>query len=123
MAQCGGPTLSVLGSLCEGGSLLTETGGASVGGFEALADATGPVCVVIVGLSAVPDTAELAAPRQEADLLGGCRYVFLTLGKVVSCSPLPLCFSENHLMASSCSSGALSGNWPITMYRSVRKLI
>ena len=99
-----------------------EIVGTSVGGFTALAVVVGPVCVVVAGPSTVPDTAELAVPRREVDLLGGCRSAFLMLGKVTRCSPLPLCFSENRLMTSSCSSGALSGSWPIMMYRSMRKL-
>ena len=32
MAQWGGPVLAGLGGLCEGGSLLTEAAGTSVGG-------------------------------------------------------------------------------------------
>ena len=123
MAQCGGPALAALGGLCEGGNLLTETEGTSVGGSTALVVVVGPVRVVVAGPSAVPGAAELVVLCREVDLLGGCRYAFLMLGKVMRCSPLLLCFLENRLITSSCSSGALSGSWPITMYRFVRKLM
>ena len=59
MAQCGGPALATLGGLCEGGSLLTEVTGTSVGGSAGLVAVVGPGCVVAVGSSAVPDAAEL----------------------------------------------------------------
>ena len=134
MAQCGGPALAALGGLCEGGNLLTEVAGTSVGGSTGLVVVVGPGCVVVAGPSAVPDAAELVLVvpfplrplvvlRREVGLLGGSIYAFLILGKATRCSPLPLCSSENRLMASSCSSGALSGSWPITIYRFVRKLM
>ena len=134
MAQCGGPALAALGGLCEGCSLLTEVTGTSVGGAADLVVVVGPGCVVVAGPSAVPDAAELVlvAPlplgplvvvRGEVGLLGSGTDAFPILGRVVRCSPLPLCSSENRLMASSCSSGALSGSWRITMYRFVRKLV
>ena len=121
MAQCGGPALAALGGLCEGGSLLTEVTGTSVGGAAGLVAVVGPGCVVVVGPSAVPDAPELVliAPlpfgplvvvRREFCLLGSGIAMLSILGRVVRCSPLPLCSSENRLMASSCSSGALSGS-------------
>ena len=134
MAQGGGPALAALGGLCEGGSLLTEVTGTSVGGAAGLVAVVGPGCVVAAGPSAVPDTAELvlvapllfgplvAVPR-EVGLLGSGMAALSILGRVVRCSPLPLCSSENRLMASSCSSGALSGSWPIRIYRFMSKLM
>ena len=121
IAQCGGPALAALGGLCAGGSLLTEVTGTSVGGAAGLDVTVGPGCVVVAGPSAVPDAAELVlvAPlplgplvvvRREIGPLGSGTDAFPILGRVVRCSPLPLCSSENRLMASSCSSGALSGS-------------
>ena len=90
---------------------------------------------VAAGPSTVPDTTELAAyltsllsgpltvTSREAGLLLGGMITLLDLEVVVLRSRPPLCTSENRLMTSNCSSGALSGIWPITMYRSVRKLI
>ena len=121
MAQCGGPALAALGGLCEGGSLLTEVTGTSVGGAAGLMAVVGPGCVVAAGPSAVPDVAELAlvdpllfgplvTVLREVGLLSIGRAALSILGKVVRCSPLTLCSSENRLTASSCSSSALSGS-------------
>ena len=126
MAQCGGPALPALGGLCDGGSLLTAVVGTSVGGG---ADEDMNAC-----LSAVPDGAGLlleapppAGPPSVvpggARLLGGCVGVYPSLGRLTRRRPAPLCSSLNLLMTSNCSSGALSGSWPITIYRCVRKLI
>ena len=134
MAQCGGHALAALGGLCDGGSLLTGTRGTSVGDDIGLNGAAGAGCVIFGGSGAVPDTAGLVlvssfllgppgvVPR-EACLLGGCVGVYPSLGRLMRCSPLPLCSSVNRRITASCSSGALSGIWPITMYRSVRKLM
>ena len=121
IAQCGGPALAALGGLCEGGSLLTEVTGTSVGGAAGLMAVVGPGCVVAAGPSTVPDAAELAlvdpllfgplvTVLREVGLLSSGRAALSILGKVVRCSPLPLCSSENRLMVSSCSSHTLSGN-------------
>ena len=75
MAQCVGPALAALGGLCEGGNLLTEIVGTSVGSSTALAVVVGPVRVVVAGPSTVPGAAELVVLCREVDLLGGCRYV------------------------------------------------
>ena len=134
IAQCGGPALAALGGLWEGGSLLTEVTGTSVGGAAGLDVTVGTDCVVVAGPSVVPDAAELVlvAPlplgplvvvRREVGLLGSGMDMLPILGRVVRRNPLPLCSSENRLMASSCSSSALSGSWPITIYRFVRKLM
>ena len=117
-AQCGGPALPSLGGLCDGGSLLTAVAGTSVGG-GACEDMD--ACV-----GAVPDSAELplgapppAGPPSVvpggARLLGGCAGVYPSLGRLTRRSPAPLCSSLNLLMTSSCSSGAFSGSWPITI--------
>ena len=66
MAQCGGPTLTVLGGLCDGGSLLTVVRGTSVGGAAGLIVAAGADGAVGVSSGAVPDT---AGPVLEAPLL------------------------------------------------------
>ena len=134
MAQCGGPALAALGGLCEGGSLLTGARGTSVGGAAGPNDAVGTGGVVVVGSSAVPDTAGLmfaaslllgppGVVLREACLLGGCAGVCPSLGRLMRCIPRPRCSLVNRLMTASCSSGALSGSWPITMYRFVRKLM
>ena len=126
MAQCGGPALPALGGLCDGGSLLTAVVGTSVSGG---ADEDMNAC-----LGAVPDGAGLlleapppAGPPSVvpggACLLGGCVGVYPSLGRLTRRRPAPLCSSLNLLMTSNCSSGALSGSWPITIYRCVRKLI
>ena len=134
MAQCGGPTLAALGGLCDGGGLLTVVRGTSVGGAADLVVAVGADGVMSVGSGSVPDTAGLVleapllpeppstVPR-EARLLGGCVVVYPSLGRLMRRRPAPLCSSVNRLMAASCSSGALSGSCPITMYRCVRKLM
>ena len=97
--------------------------------------AVGSGRAVAAGPSAVPDTAEVAAyftsllsgpltvTSREAGLLLGGVITLLDLVVVVLRSRPPLCSSENRLMTSNCSSGAFSGIWPITMYRSVRKLM
>ena len=134
MAQCGGPALAALGGLCEGGSLLTGIRGTSVGGAAGPNVAVGTGCVIVAGSSFVPDTAELmlvasllfgppGVVLREACLLGSCAGVLPSLGRVMRCSLLPLFSSVNCLMTASCSSGALSGSWPITMNRFVRKLM
>ena len=134
MAQCGGPALAALGGLCDGGSLLTVVRGTSVGGAAGLAVAAGADGAMCVGSGAVPGTAELvlrarlllgppSAVTGEARLLDGCAGVYPSLGRLMRRRPAPLCSSVNLLMAASCSSGALSGSCPITMYRCVRKLI
>ena len=134
MAQCGGPALAALSGLCDGGSLLTGAEGTSVGGAVGPNDAVGTGCVVVVGSGAVPDTTGLmsGAPLLlgppdvvpwEARPLGGCASVYPSLGRLMRRSPLLLCSSVNCLMTASCSSGALSGSWPITMNRFVRKLM
>ena len=134
MAQCGGPTLAALGGLCDGGSLLTVVRGTSVGDAAGLVGVTGADCATTIGSGAVPDTAGLMlealllpeSPRAvpgEARLLGGCVGVYLSLGRWMRHSPVPLCSSVNHLMTANCSFGALSRSWPITMYRCVRKLM
>ena len=134
MAQCGGLTLTALGGLCDGGSLLTVDRGTSVGGGAGLVVAAGADGAMSVGSGAVPDTAGLvlgasllpeppSAVPGEARLLGGCVGVYLSLGRLTRRRPAPLCSSVNRLMVASCSSGALSGSCPITMYRCVRKLM
>ena len=130
IAQCGGPALAALGGLCEGGSLLTEVTGTSVGCAAGLNVTVGPGCVTVAGSSTVLDAAELVlvaplppGPLVVVCLLGSGADVLPILGRVVRCSPLPLCSSENRLMASSCSSGALSGSWPIRIYRFMSKLM
>ena len=134
MAQCGGPALAALGGLCEGGSLLTGIRGTSVGGAAGPNVAVGTGCVIVAGSSAVPDAAELmlvaslllgppGVVLREACLLGSCAGVLPSLGRVMRCSLLRLFSSVNLLMTASCYSGALSGSWPITMYRFVRKLM
>ena len=42
IAQCGGPALAALGGLCEGGSLLAEVTGTSVGSAAGLNVTVGP---------------------------------------------------------------------------------
>ena len=134
IAQCGGPALAVLCGLCEGGSLLTEVRGMSVGDAAGPNIAVGTGCVIVAGSSVVSGTAGLVlvaplllgppiAVRREAGLLGNGVGVLPSLGREMRCSPLPLCSSVNRLMTSNCSSGALSGSWPIMMYRFVRKLM
>ena len=94
IAQCGGPALAALGGLCEGGSLLTEVTGTSVGGAAGLNVTVGPGCVMVAGSSAVPDAAELVlvAPlppgplvvvRREVGLLGSGTDVLPILGRVM----------------------------------------
>ena len=95
---------------------------------------TGVGCATTVGSGAVPDTAgsmlearlvpepPSAVPR-EARLLGGCVGVYPSLGRWMRRSLVPLCSSVNRLMTANCSSGALYGIWPITMYHCVRKLM
>ena len=111
IAQCGGHALAALCGLCEGGSLLTEVTGTSVGGAAGLNVTVGTGCVMVAGSSAVPDAAGLVlvAPlllgppvvvRREAGLLGNGASVLPSLGRVMRCSPLPLCSSVNHLMTS-----------------------
>ena len=125
-AQNGGLALPALGGLCDGGSLLTAVVGTSVGGG---ADEGMDAC-----LGAVPDGAELvletpppagppSAVPGRARLLGGCAGIHPSLGRLMRRRPALLCSSSNLLMTSSCSSGAFSGSWPITIYRCVRKLI
>ncbi len=133
MAQCGGPTLAALGGLCDGGSLLTVVRGTSVGGAAGLLVAAGADGAVSVGSSAVLDITGLgleallpeppSAVPWEARLLGGCMGMYPSLGRLMRRRPALLCSSVNRLMTASCSSGALSGSWPITMYRCVRKLM
>ena len=134
MAQCGGPVLAALGGLCNGGSLLTVVRGTSVGGAAGLAVAAGADGTMGVGSGAVPGTAELvlgapllpwppSAVPGEARLLGGCAGAYLSLGRLMRRRPAPLCSSVNRLMAASCSSGALFGSCPMTMYRCMRKLM
>ena len=133
MAQCGGPTLAALGGLCDGGSLLTVVRGTSVGGAAGLMVAAGADGAVIAGSGTVTDIAGLmfetpllpeppSAVPGEARLLCGCVGVYPSLGRLIRRSPVPLCSTVNHLMTANCSSGALSGSWPITMYCCVRKL-
>ena len=134
MAQCRGPTLTALGGLCDGGSLITVVRGMSVGGAAGLAVAVGADGVMSVGSGSVPDTAGLVleapllpeppstVPR-EARLLGGCVVVYPSLGRLMRRRPAPLCSLVNLLMAASRSSSALSGSCPITMYLWVRKLM
>ena len=125
-AQYGGLALPALGGLCDGGSLLTAVMGTSVGGG---ADEGIDAC-----LGAVPDGAGLvleapppAGPPRAvpgwARLLVGCAGIYPSLGRLMRRRPALLCSSSNFLMTSSCSSGAFSGSWPVTMYRFVRKLI
>ena len=134
MAQCRGPTLTALGGLCDGGSLITVVRGMSVGGAAGLAVAVGADGTVSAGSGAVPGTAGLVpgapllpgplnAVPGEARLLGGCAGAYLSLGRLMRRRPAPLCSSVNRLMAASCSSGALFGSCPMTMYRCMRKLM
>ena len=125
-AQYGGLALPALGGLCDGGSLLTAVMGTSVGG--------GAGEGIDACLGAVPDGAEqvLEAPPPagppsavpgRARLLGGCAGAYPSLGRLMRFRPALLYSSSSFLMTSSCSSGAFSGSWPVTMYRCVRKLI
>ena len=134
MAQCRGPALAALGGLCDGGNLLTMVGGTSVGGGAGLVGTAEAGDAIDACPSAVPDTAglsqeaplppgPLSAVPGETRLLGGCVGVYPNLGMLMRHKPAPLCSLLNLLMTSSCSSGALSGSCPITMYRWVRKLI
>ena len=124
--QYRGLALPALGGLCDGGSLLTVVMGTSVGGgaaegidacLGAVPDGTGLV------LEAPPPAGPPSAVPGRASLLGGCAGVYPSLGRLVRRRPALLCSSSNLLMTSSCSSGAFSGSWPVTMYRFVRKLI
>ena len=125
-AQYGGPVLPALGGLCDGGSLLTAVVGTSVGGgadegmntcLGAVPDGAGLV------LEAPPPAGPPSAVPGRARLLVGCAGVYPSLGRLMRRRPALLCSSLNLLMTSSCSSGAFSGSWPITIYRCVRKLI
>ena len=120
-AQYGGLALPALGGLCDEGSLLTAVVGTSVGGG---ADKGIDACL---GAGLVLETPPPAGPPSavpgRARLLGGCAGVYPSLGRLMRRRPALLCSSSNLLMTSSCSSGAFSGSWPITIYRCVRKLI
>ena len=125
-AQYGGLAFLALGGLCDGGSLFTEVTGTSVGG--------GADEGIDARLGAVPDGAELVleapppagpptAVPGRARLLGGWAGAYPSLGRLMRFRPALLYSSSNFLMISSCSSGAFSGSWPVTMYRCVRKLM
>ena len=85
--------------------------------------------------STVPDNAEfveyvtsllsgpLTVTSKEAVLLRGGMITLLGLEVMLLGKPLPLCSSVNRLVASNCSSGALSGIRPITIYLPMRKLM
>ena len=125
-AQNGSPALPALGGLYDGGSLLAAVVGTSVGGgadegmnacLGAVPDGTGLV------LEAPSPAGPPSAVPGRARLLGGCAGVCPSLGRLMRRRPALLCSSLNLLMTSSCSSGAFSGSWPITIYCCVRKLI
>ena len=125
-AQYGGLALPVLGGLCDGGSLLTVVMGTSVGGgadggvdvrLGAVPDGPGLV------LEAPPPAGPLSVVPGRARLLGGCAGAYPSRGRLMRFRPALLYSSSSLLMTSSCSSGAFSGSWPVTMYRCVRKLM
>ena len=125
-AQYGGLAFPVLGGLCDGGSLLTVVMGTSVGGE---ADEGIDVCLGAVPdgaglvLEAPPPAGPLSAVPGRARLLDGCAGAYPSRGKLMRFRPAQLYSSSSFLMTSSCSSGAFSGSWPVTMYRCVRKLM
>ena len=126
MAQYGGLALLALGGLCDGGSLLTAVMGTSVGG-GAGEGIDGCLGAVPEGAELVLEAPPLAGPPSMAPgralLLGGCAGVNPSLGRLMRFRPAQLYSSSSFVMTSSCSSGALSGSWPVTIYRCVRKLI
>ena len=116
MAQWGGPVLAGLGGLCEGGGLVTEAAGTSIGGVIGLwvTAACGPCGAGTACLGAVQDTAELieyvtsllssplTVTSKEAGLLYGGMITLLGWDVVVTESRLPLCSSEHRLITSNC---------------------
>ena len=104
MAQWGSPVLAGLGGLCEGGGLVTEAAGTSIGGVIGLwvTAACGPCGAGTACLGAVQDTAELieyvtsllssplTVTSKEAGLLYGGMIILLGWDVVVTESRLPL---------------------------------